>query len=459
MSGSVRASQTPSSPAEFWHGLLRPDVELAPAFCAELSARMRAEKLTFGDRIHCPFLRPFFLSTQDEHRVREVAEVIARLGERVVAQALTDPALLAQVALSPEEERLARIPPRYNTASTASRLDAFLLPDSLQFAEYNAESPAGPGYAETLAGVFRTLPVMERFTEHYTVRQFSLIEQLLAALLASYREWGGTASPPVIAIVDWREVPTWSEFEILQARFEKEGVPTIVCTPPDLVFDGTKLTAHGRRIDLVYRRVLINDILAHPAECEALVKAYEAGAVCVANALTCKIAHKKAFFAVLTDEQNSALFSANEREVIRRHIPWTRLLQDAKITRDGESFDLLDHVRKSRNSFVLKPNDEYGGAGVTLGWELDDRAWDQALQRAVSDSNSKWVVQERIAVRREVFPMQTPNGVEMRDMLVDFAPYLFRGRMAGCLTRLSSTGLANVTSGGGQVPSFVVDPR
>lgn len=459
MSGSVRASQTPSSPAEIWHGLLRPDVELAPAFCAELNARMRAEKLTFGDRVHCPFLRPFFLSTQEENRVREVAELIARLGERVVSQALTDPALLAQVALSAAEERLARVPPRYKTSSTASRLDAFLLPDSLQFAEYNAESPAGPGYAETLAGVFRALPVMERFAEQYTVRQFPLIEKLLAALLASYREWGGTASPPVIAIVDWREVPTWSEFEILQARFEKAGVPTIVCTPSDLVFDSTKLMAHGRRIDLVYRRVLINDILAHPAECEALVKAYEAGAVCVANALTCKIAHKKAFFAVLTDERNSALFSASEREVIRRHIPWTRLLEDAKTTRDGESFGLLDYVRKRRNDFVLKPNDEYGGTGVNLGWEMDDTNWDEALERALSDSNSKWVVQERIAVRREVFPMQTPNGVEMRDMLVDFAPYLFRGSMAGCLTRLSSTGLANVTSGGGQVPSFVVDPR
>jgi uncharacterized circularly permuted ATP-grasp superfamily protein len=135
------------------------------------------------------------------------------------------------------------------------------------------------------------------------------------------------------------------------------------------------------------------------------------------------------------------------------------LLEDAKTTRDGESFGILEYVRKRRNDFVLKPNDEYGGTGVTLGWEMDDQAWDEALQRALSDRDSKWVVQQRIAVRREVFPVQTPNGVEMRDMLVDFAPYLFRGRMAGCLTRLSSTGLANVTSGGGQVPSFVVDPR
>ena len=44
----------------------------------------------------------------------------------------------------------------------------------------------------------------------------------------------------------------------------------------------------------------------------------------------------------------------------------------------------------------------------------------------------------------------------MRDMLVDLAPYLFRGKLGGYLTRLSTSGLANVTSGGGQVPAFVV---
>ena len=56
-------------------------------------------------------------------------------------------------------------------------------------------------------------------------------------------------------------------------------------------------------------------------------------------------------------------------------------------------------------------------------------------------------------MRREVFPQFDAPAGHRRDMLVDLAPYLFRGRMAGYLTRLSATGLANVTSGGGQVPS------
>jgi len=459
MSQPAQAMGASASPADAWHALLRPDVELTPAFCAELNARMRAERLTFGDRVHCPFLRPFFLTAQDAQRVREVAEAVAGLGERVVKQSLADPSLLAQVALSHEEERLARINPRYPTSSTASRLDAFLLPDSLQFAEYNAESPAGAGYAETLADVFDSLPVMARFRERYNVHKYALSRQLLAALLESYRQWGGLASPPTVAIVDWREVPTWSEFEILQARFEKEGVPAIVCDPRDLDFASGKLTAQGRHIDLLYRRVLINDVVARSVDCDAIVKAYASGAVCMANAFTCKIPHKKAFFAVLTDEGNAALFSDAERRLIRRHIPWTRLVADAKTSRDGESFGLLEYVRRRRDDFVLKPNDEYGGTGVTLGWETDASAWDAALDRALADNNSAWVVQERINVRREVFPLQTATGVEMRDMLVDLAPYLFRGRMAGFLTRLSATGLANVTSGGGQVPAFAVEAR
>jgi len=108
---------------------------------------------------------------------------------------------------------------------------------------------------------------------------------------------------------------------------------------------------------------------------------------------------------------------------------------------------------------VLKPNDDYGGHGVTLGWEADDNAWDETLTKALS-GHGAWVVQEKIHVRREPFPRFTPGqGAHIGDMLVDCAPYLFRGKLAGFLTRLSASGLANVTSGGGQVPSFVVRAR
>jgi len=449
----------PDAVAE-WHDLLKATLLRMPALPEVLFKRMRKAKLIFGDRVHCPFLRPFFLTPADEQRVRSVAETIAELGERVVSAALKDKNLFVQLHLQPEEERLARLPAGYGLASTSSRLDSFLLPDSLKFAEYNAESPAGLGYAETLAEIFRELPVMTQFIKKFEVQGYALSSKLLDALLSSYADWGGTSKPPQIAIVDWEGVPTWSEFEILQQRFEARGVPTLIADPKELLFDGRSLTADGKKIDLVYRRVLINDLVARPQECSALVKAYTANAVCVANTFRCKIPHVKTFFAILTDEQNGALFSHSERELIKRYIPWTRVVADVQTAHFGEQIELLAFLRRHRDNLVLKPSDEYGGSGVTLGWETGEAAWDTAIERALTAENGVWIAQERIPIRREIFPYIPQIGkVDFRDMLVDSAPYLFRGKLCGFLTRLSATGLANVTSGGGQVPAFRVTPR
>src|SRR5256884_5758962 len=460
MTSAPTPSVFPPSPAEEWHAILKATLLHVPALPEDLFKRMRKARLTFGDRVHCPFLRPFFLSSADEERVRTVAETIAGLGERIASAALDDNHLFAQFHLREEEERLVRIPAGSGRACTASRLDAFLLPDSLKFAEYNGESPAGSGYAETLAEIFRLLPVMGKFAQMYEVHSYPLSGKLLDALVMSYLDWGRSSTKPQIAIVDWQDVPTVSEFEILQERFEKMGIPTLIADPRQLEWDGKSLVAQDKKIDLVYRRVLINDMVAKPHECSALVKAYSANAVCVTNSFRCKIPHVKAFFAVLTDEQNGALFSHGERELIRRHIPWTRVVADAKTAHYGKPIELLAFIRKQRENMVLKPSDEYGGAGVTLGWETGEAAWDAAIEFALSAKKGVWIAQERIPIRREVFPYIADVGkVDYRDMLVDFAPYLFRGKLCGFLTRLSATGLANVTSGGGQVPAFRISPR
>ena len=110
---------------------------------------------------------------------------------------------------------------------------------------------------------------------------------------------------------------------------------------------------------------------------------------------------------------------------------------------------------------MLKPNDEYGGTGVTLGGRSTEAAWDGALQEALERSArhvDRAGEDSRAARGVPVFDAAASDAV-LTDMLVDLAPYLFRGKLAGFLTRLSATGLANVTSGGGQVPSFVASAR
>jgi len=237
----MMTSLTPESgqdPIESWNALLRPLLKERPDFPKKFLRGLQDARLTFGNRVHCPFLRPFFISTQDEARVRHATEVLARVGERVASAAMGDQSLFAQFHLRPEEERLVRLPSGRGPASTASRVDAFLLPVSLKFTEYNGESPAGSGYTETLSEIFRELPVMKQFAEQFEIHSYPLSAQLLDALMGTYRDWGGTSQHPQMLIVDWKEVPTWSEFVLLKERFEALRVPVVLADPRELEWDG-----------------------------------------------------------------------------------------------------------------------------------------------------------------------------------------------------------------------------
>ena len=192
----------------------------------------------------------------------------------------------------------------------------------------------------------------------------------------------------------------------------------------------------------------------HPA----LLDAYRAGAVCLVNNFRSKMIHKKALFAVLTDPAHARLFTAAELDTIRRHVPWTRKVREGRTEKGGETVDLLDYVRRNSGTLVLKPNDDYGGHGIYIGWNNDAAAWEAALQAALADGD--YLVQERVPTARETFPALMDDGsVVYAEQLVDLDPLLFNGRVGSAFTRLSSTELDNVSSGGGMVPTFVIGEK
>jgi len=71
-------------------------------------------------------------------------------------------------------------------------------------------------------------------------------------------------------------------------------------------------------------------------------------------------------------------------ELIRKHVPWTRVVADVRTAHYGESIELLKFLRDARENLVLKPSDEYGGTGVKLGWESSEADWDAAIATAGS---------------------------------------------------------------------------
>jgi hypothetical protein len=439
---------------EEYHRLLETDASLARDLEEGFLDRMRAARMTFGgSRVLCPFPRPNFISPGLYAQIRGVCRGIFKAIEKVEARLGEE--LWDRVDLTPDERELVRIDPGYARSSPTSRLDSFVTTDGFRFVELNAESPAGAAYDEVLADVFLQLPVMKKFQERFKLTRFRARDRMLETLLGCYREAGGKVPKPTIAIVDYDEVPTRIEHHLFKEYFETQGYPALVCDPRQLTYEGGRLRHDGRAIDLVYKRLLVNEFLARVSELQPLLQAAKDRAVVMMNPFRCKPIHKKSIFAVLTDDALQEHFTAEERAAIGAHVPWTRRVREGRTTRAGKDVDLVPYIRANRDGLVMKPNDEYGGKGVHIGWEMSEAQWDGALTSALASS---YVVQDKVHLQRQPFPEIGPGGLTFRDLVVDLDPYMFNGEVEGFLTRLSGTSLANVTSGGGQVPAFLVEP-
>jgi hypothetical protein len=429
------------------------DATLNESLFEQLTATQRELGLTFGDRSTCPFLRPHIITRTQYDEVARAAQTIALAIERLVDRALADADLLSELSPTPREEQLARIDPGYSRLCVTSRLDAYVSDDGFKFLEYNAESPAGVGDQMQLEKVLFGLSHMKQLLGSHPHWRPEPHKKLLQSLLQAYHEWGGDKKQPQIAIVDWKGVSTESEFRILQKYFASEGCPTIIADPHELKYSNGNLSVGDFAIDIVYKRVVIHEFLERSSEDHALVRAYADGRVCMANSFRTKLGHKKATFAILSDERYARLFSAQEVEVFRRHIPWTRRVSEGVTSFAGEELNLIELIRDQREQFVLKPNDDYGGHGVFIGWETSPDDWENAIALAL---DRPYVVQQRAPLKKIVMPTFA-GGLHLDEMFVDFNPFLFHNEVEGALVRLSSSSLLNVTSGGGQTALLVLE--
>jgi len=439
-------------PLAIYHGLLE-DAALASASAELLTAGQRERSLVFGDRPLCVSLRPNLISAWQYAEVNAATETIYGALGRLERVLLRDDDLRRELDLDPREEELALADPGFRASSPSSRLDGFIGEDGvIRFVEYNAESPAGMAYNDELAEVFAGLPVVREFRKRFRVRTVPVRERQLAAMLRAHR--ARVSGIPTIAIVDWRGLPTLTEFEMFERFFEARGVSALICAPQDLTYARGTLRANGRKVDLVYRRVLTSELLAKGDVSRALVGAYLDGKVTVVNTFRAKLLHKKMSLALLSDDRYADLYTAEQRRAIARHVPWTRKVREGHTTYGRKVIDLGDFVIAHRERLVLKPNDEYGGKGVVLGWTVDQHEWEQSLLAAIGAS---YVVQERVSVPRYPFPVLLER-MHFLDLSIDHDPYLFWGRVSGTLARVSSSALLNVTAGAGSVvPTYVVE--
>ena len=442
-----------------YHDLLTDDV--AAESQGQMDDQQRRRGLFFGDRPLCTVLRPRFLTPDQYNFLRQRIRPLLHAFEKISIHAVDNEQFCDQFGLYDWEKTLIHDDPGYKSHTPLSRLDAFFITDNneLKFTEYNAEVPAASAYNDVLNDVFYGLPIMRDFLREYVLRPLPTRHSVMHVLLDAYRQWGGNGRPN-IAILDWAEVPTRSEFELFMQYFGAQGLECRIVDPREVEYKNGRLYADDFPIDVIYKRVLITELIEEGGLDQPVVQAVRDNAVCMVNPFRCKILYKKTSLAVLSDERNAGIFNESEMAAIRAHIPWTRRVEQRHTMYGGLPIDLVPFMQKYQQQLVLKPNDDYGGHGIVLGWQTNSSGWEQAIKVALA-SESPYIVQERVPIPAEPYPSFVDGELKIYDRMLDTAPFVFHGEYVdGCLTRLSTDPLLNVSAGGGStVPTFVIEKR
>lgn len=442
-----------------YHKILESEPYRDLGWADALQERMKAAHLTAGNRPISPVLRPHFITKRQYANLVKAAEPLFSAINRVEKMTLGSAQLQSRIQMLPAEKMLASVDPGYPFLSVTSLLDTNLHNGSLRFTNYAAETPAGVAFGEALDDVFYDAPPVKEFRKKHALSKLGGTKYLLAALLKSYKEFGGKDKKPNIAILEFRQPfqsSDSSEYVLLAEYFRKQGFGAEVVSPDQLEYRNGQLRRGDFSINLIYRRIKVAEFLVRFDLTHPLVRAYRDRAVCIVNSFRSELAQKKALFELLTDDAMVASFPSVERKAIHEFVPWTRLVAQTNTSYQGKTIDLTEFILKNRERLVLKPNDHSTDQHEFHGRETDDAGWERALKQAL---RSPYVVQEEIAPTTAPFPIYQYGRSEMREMRIDVHPHSFLGKVQGCSSWLSLEGPSGFSSLSGLAPTFVIDPK
>jgi uncharacterized circularly permuted ATP-grasp superfamily protein len=411
------------------------------------------EGITFDGAPMRTFLRPHLVDRAAWSALERAGRALLELAARVARHVFDGDAgrLCAHLGIPAAQARWMSLDPGEPDV-LLSRLDAFLTPEGPRFIEINSDAPAGFGYGDRMAEVFGRLPLFREFAAGHAVAYVPSAPSLVQALLAQWARHGGRGAP-VVAIVDWADVKTRPDQELLRPALESAGARCVLSDPREMTLAGGRLRAGPEAVDVVYRRALLAELVEREDEVGPFLTAYRDSRAVFVNSFRCGLSEDKAFFGILTDEAFAGLMTEDERLLVARTVPWTRRVEERRTLKHGREVDLVPYILSHAPDLVLKPAHGYGGRSVLVGVEATPAAWESVVGEALA---SPWVVQERVSIPREEFPVCEEGRLGFEPLGVNANPFYAAGAEAGAVARASRSAVINVSAGGGSVPTFVV---
>jgi hypothetical protein len=365
--------------------------------------------------------------------------------------------------VSPIEEEWLRecwTPAHRETNPIFARLDAVvdyasaMWKDTIKFMEPNLSGIGGLHMAPTAVGILAELVVPALLKQDPSIRlqlPSDMRELLLQDLLEHLDVIGRSGGQ--IVLVDPKFSAEGPDEPDALARWyaEHHGLSVLHADPSELRQRGDEVFVGDTRVDVVYRDAGVLDLMAYASEgvdvapMRTLFRQNR-----VVSSISAEL-DQKSIFELFTDPTLAErLFTVEERQVMRRHVLWTRLFSARHTTSPiGERVDLPEWARHERDSLVLKPNRSYGGDGVVVGHAAEQADWESALDRALGDTEGRWVLQQAAPIPVKsfhVFDADDQVDVEPFYVVMGLAPNRYG---VALMARASQRQVVNVAQHGG----------
>jgi hypothetical protein len=453
---------------------------MPPELIVELSQKMTAEAgrrhllyLREGEPevIHI-MLRPIAVMPDQLAYLNFVSLTILNALKRLPDLYLQDFGVRAIVPLTPPEEKWL-----WDTWSEShrennpvlGRLDAvaeFTSPmwkDSLRFMEPNLCGVGGlhmgPTCEHLLADL--VLPVLEQCDPQLRMELGQDLREIFIQEVFDHLQAIGRAGQNICFIEPKYAGQGPDEQEVLaQYYHDRHGLRVMHADPRELSIKDGEVYYEGNVVDIAYRDYEVRDLIRLEAEegvdVEPIRLLFRENRII--SSMAGDFDHKSCWELLTDPALVGKYFTAEERQIFRRHILWTRVLKDRQTTLpEGDLGDLLEYVREERELLVLKPSRSYGGDRVIIGHLEEQATWEREIEQALAGEDD-WVVQRLAMLPVHEFPVVGPGGsVHMEPFytVLGFAPSKYG---LSILARVSQKQVVNVAQRGGMCGVLIGRP-
>lgn len=344
-----------------------------------------------------------------------------------------------------------------------ARLDFIQTTDGLKCLEFNPSSYTGGWQIQPLAPFLLQTPLVAEFCRkhHLTLHSRDTVTQLFKHILQTSEEANlcGDGICNILIPADFN-ADAFSAFLFFNhALANAQESLSLKRLEGRVILAGYGPDFHTRANRIYWNETPIHAVLeVSKIERPAFInRAFRMGHLVIFNSPANQI-FDKSVLAILSEHQDDPVFDKHEQTLIRKHIPWSRVVIKGTTSWNNQPFRMPQDLMKHKDIMVLKRVDGYGGQGVVVGKFCSHEDWAACVSEALQ--NHQWLVQEYCASSPYLFP-DANGAISEHDVVWGFFAFgdHYGGGFLRQVPKYQHCGVINAAQGAHESLLFEIDDK